>query len=34
MEDTLQAMRKKREQRSLEKANISTPANNTSEDNE
>lgn len=32
MEDTLEAMRKKREQRSLEKANISTPANNISED--
>ena len=32
MEDTLKAMRKKREQRSLEKANISTPCNNISED--
>ncbi|NEQ39408.1 MAG: photosystem II biogenesis protein Psp29 [Okeania sp. SIO3I5] len=34
MEDTVEAMKKKREQRSLEKANISTPANNTSEDSD
>ena len=34
MEDTLEAMKKKREQRSLEKANVYTPANNTSEDSE
>lgn len=34
MEDTLKAMRKKREQRTLEKADISTSVNNTSEDSE
>ncbi len=34
MEDTLEAARKKREQRSLEKEKISSSANNTSEDSE
>ena len=34
MEDTLAAMRKKREKRSLEKVNLSTSGNKTSEDSE